>query len=225
MRELLSNINIQVNDCTFIKQPDTSALGLRIISGSIDLIDELGFDAFTFRKLGLAIGSPEASIYRYFESKHKLLLYLASWYWGWMEYRLVFGLANIESPEERLKRAIKILTEQVEEDSSFTHINEVKLNRIVISESSKAYLTKEVDEENKEGAYAGYKKLVARVSDVVLEIKDNYKYPHMLISTVIEGAHLQRYFAEHLPRLTDSLKGEDSIKEFYTDLVFKTISK
>ena len=45
----------------------------------------------------------------------------------------------------------------------------------------------------------------------------------MLLSTVIEGSHMQRYFAAHLPRLTDAVKGEDSIEEFYKEMVFKTI--
>lgn len=225
MQHILSKLNINVNENIFIKSPETSDLGKRIVTTGIDMIDKVGFECFTFRKLGQQIGSTEASIYRYFENKHKLLLYLTSWYWGWMEYRLVFTLANIESPEERLTRALALLTEEVVEDSSFTHINEVKLNRIVISESSKAYLTKEVDQENKEGAFAGYKQLVARISEIILEINPTYKYPHMLLSTAIEGAHLQRFFAQHLPRLTDAVEGEDSIKQFYTDMVFDTIKK
>ena len=196
-----------------------------LLQGSIDMIDAVGFESFTFRKLGQQINSTEASIYRYFENKHKLLLYLTSWYWGWMEYRLVFNIANIQSPKDRLVKAIQTLTEQIEEDNSFTHINKSKLYRILISEASKSYLTKEVDAENKEGVFAGYKKLVARVSDIILEINPDYKYPHMLISTVIEGAHHQRYFAEHLPRLTDIVKGEDSITEFYKDVVLKAIEQ
>jgi hypothetical protein len=106
---------------------------------------------------------------------------------------------------------------------SITHINEEKLYRIVVAESPKAYLTKEVDQENKEGLFTGYKQLVDRVSEIILEINPVFKYPHMLISTVIEGAHHQRYFADHLPRLTDVVEGEDSITEFYKDMVFKTI--
>jgi hypothetical protein len=45
----------------------------------------------------------------------------------------------------------------------------------------------------------------------------------MLISTMIEGAHNQRFFAEHLPRLTDVIKGEDSVTQFYLDMVTKSI--
>ncbi|HEY9081868.1 MAG TPA: helix-turn-helix domain-containing protein [Vicingaceae bacterium] len=225
MKQLLSSINIKVNQNIYLKNPESSELGKKIITGSIDLINEVGFEAFTFKKLGQAIGSTEASIYRYFESKHKLLLYLNCWYWSWTEYKMMFGLANISSPEERLRKAILLLTQEVSEDNSFMHINELKLNQIVISESSKTYLTKEVDQDNKLGAYAVQKQLVQRVSDIILEINPRYKYPHMLISTVIEGAHLQRYFAEHLPRLTDTSDKDDYITAFYIELVFKAIEK
>lgn len=223
MEGILKNVSIQVNDCIYLKNPDSSDLGKKIINGSIDLIDQIGFDTFTFRKLALEISSTEASIYRYFESKHKLLLYLTSWYWVWMEYRLVLGTANIESAKDRLEKAIRLLTELSIEENEVLQINVTKLNRIVISESSKAYLTKEVDTENQEGVFLGYKQLVARVSDIIKEINPGYKYPNMLVSTVMEGAHHQRFFAQHLPRLTNVIKGEDSISKFYIDLVFHAI--
>ena len=215
--ELLSNIVIEVNEKIYLRNPESSELGKRIIAGSIDLIDEIGFEAFTFKKLGFAINSPEASIYRYFESKHKLLLYLIARYWNWMEYKLVFKLANIESPVDRLEKALSLLTEKA------SMPDEVKLYRIVISEASKVFLTREVDIENQAGVFAGYKRLVGRVSDIVSEINPDYKYPHMLISTVVEGARHERFFALHLPRLTDQVKGEDSISEFFREIVFNTI--
>ena len=45
------------------------------------------------------------------------------------------------------------------------------------------------------------------------------------MTTVIEGALHQRFFAKHLPRLTDCLDGEDSIVKFYQELVIKEITK
>ena len=224
MERLLSKISIEVNDKIYIKDPESSDLGKRILAGSINMIEDMGFEQFTFRKLAQQIDSTEASVYRYFENKHKLLLYLTSWYWGWMEYKLVFTTINVDCPQDRLKKAITLLTQEVKEDNTFTHIDEVKLNRIVISESSKAYMTKEVDQENKKGVFAGFKSLVQRVSEIILEINPNFKYPHMLVSTVIEGAHHQRFFAEHLPRLTDVVEGEDAISSFYRDMVLCTIS-
>lgn len=223
MDHFLSSISINANSSTFLKNPESSELGKRIIANSIELIEEIGFEQFTFQKLARQTGSTEASVYRYFENKHKLLLYLTSWYWAWLEYYLILKTANIDSAHEKLKRTICLLTRPMDEDMNFAHINETKLHRIIISESSKAYLTKAVDQENREGVFAGYKNLVARVSQVILEINPGYKYPHMLVSTIIEGAHHQRFFAEHLKRLTDVVEGEDAITEFYLQTAFNAV--
>ena len=63
-----------------------------------------------------------------------------------------------------------------------------------------------------------------RISDIVLEINPDYAFPHMLISTVIEGAHHQRYFSKHLPALTNVEEGQNTIEKFYRDMVFKAIN-
>ncbi len=223
MHRLISNIQIKVNENIFLKDPSSSNLGQRIISGGLDLTLEIGFEDLTFKKLAKKIDSTEASIYRYFENKHKLLLYLVNWYWVWTEYRLVFSLANITSPKERLIKAVHILTSPVSDEWKLPHMDTVKLNKIVLSESSKVYLTREVDNENKGGVFSAYKRVVGRVSDIITEINPAYKYPHMLISTAIEGAHHQRFFSEHLPRLTDNVDGEDAVVEFYKDMILKAI--
>ncbi|MDG2491792.1 MAG: TetR/AcrR family transcriptional regulator [Flavobacteriaceae bacterium] len=217
------HLQIMISPELYTKNPDSSDLGKKIVSKSISMIDDLGFENFTFKKLGIEIGSNESSIYRYFESKHALLIYLINWYWSWIEYKIVFATLNINSPIEKLEKAIKILTEEVVEDNSFSYINEVILTKIIISESSKAYHTKEVDKENEKGFYKTYKNVVERVSSLVLEINPTFDYPHMLVSTVIEGAHHQRYFSKHLPSLTDFEEGKNNIACFYNDLVFKLI--
>jgi len=214
------NIQIEISSELYSKDPDSSELGRKIISKSIELINEVGFEVFTFKKLGHLINSPESSVYRYFENKHSLLIYLTSWYWTWTEYRLVFATTNIESPEERLKRSIDILTMPVLIDNSISYVDEVVLSEIIFSESLKAYHTKNVDEENKKGCFKAYKSVVKRVGDIVLEISPKFEFPRMLISTVIEGAHQQKYFAEHLPTLTDTTKDKNTISKFYTELVF-----
>ena len=100
MKDVLSTIRIQVNEKIYVKDPETSTLGRKIIQESILLIDEIGFDNFTFKKLGIKINSNESSIYRYFENKHKLLLYLSSWYWSWIEYKLFFATTNVDDSIE-----------------------------------------------------------------------------------------------------------------------------
>ena len=127
MDDLLGKITITIDPGVFLKDPESSELGKKIVSGSIDLIDRLGFEEFTFRKLSQEIESTEASIYRYFVNKHYLLSYLNMWYWGWQEYKLTLAMINVEHAEERLKRAITLITRPIEEDSRFLQINEVKL--------------------------------------------------------------------------------------------------
>ena len=218
-------IHIDVSSETYLKDPSASELGRMIVSNSIELIDELGFEAFTFKKLGNKIGSPESSIYRYFESKHMLLIYLTYWYWSSIEYKLVFAITNLKSPKEKLEKALKVLIESDDEDSLYSHINESILDRVIINEGLKTYYIKEVDEENAKGFFKAYKRVVQRISEIVLEINPSFDYPHMLISTIIEGAHQQKYFAEHLPSLTDVQQGQDTILNFYRQLVFKVITK
>lgn len=223
MDKLISNFKITINESLYLKEPSSSELGKKIIHNSIDLIHEIGFESFTFRKLGQKINSPEASIYRYFESKNQLLLYITSWYWAWMEYRLVLETANIESPEKRLEIGISLITNNRTIKIHIDEIDIYKLNRIVTSESSKSYLTKDVDKANKEGAYLNYKNFVQRIANIIKEINGQYKFPNMLVSTIIEGAHLQDFFAEHLPRLTNKQKDKNYITTFYTQLAFQSI--
>ncbi|MFC2126777.1 TetR/AcrR family transcriptional regulator [Bacteroidota bacterium] len=213
-------IQIEINPELYSKNPDSSELGRNIISNSISMINEIGFETFTFKKLGKAINSPESSIYRYFKNKQMLLVYLSSWYWTWTEYRVVFATTNITSPEERLDKAIDLLTQPVLIDDDISYVNEVMLSEIIFSESIKAYHTKNVDKQNSKGCFKAYKSVVKRVGDIVLEIAPNFKYPHMLISTIIEGAHQQKYFSEHLPALTDITEDKNAITKFYKELVF-----
>lgn len=217
-------IQISIDASLYLRDPETTDLGRNIVSTSIEMIDELGFESFTFKKLGVRIGSNESSIYRYFESKHSLLVYLISWYWSWVEYKLAFSTTNVIDPYTRLRTSLKIITESVTQDTSISFVNEVLLHRIIIAESSKAYHTKDIDTENEKGYYKTYKRVVQRISDVVTEICPTYEYPQMLISTVIEGSHHQRYFSQHLPALTNVCKGKNNIVDFYSELVFKALN-
>lgn len=207
---------------TYLKDPLSSELGQNIIIESVDLIDELGFEEFTFKKLASRLSSTEATIYRYFENKHKLLIYLTSWYWCWIEYQLALKNSNIFSPVERLMNAIKILCQS---DSPINNmINMKKLFNIICQESSKSYMIKNVDDLNKSGLFYNYKKIVSHLSEIVSEINPDYKYPHMLVSTVIEGIHHQKYFAHHLPSLTDKSDSEDYICDFYSQMTMSSIT-
>nr|WP_199000055.1 TetR/AcrR family transcriptional regulator [Flavobacterium sp. ASV13] len=217
MEIILSNIKMQVNEKIYVKDPETSALGKKIVEQSILLIDEIGFDNFTFKKLGEKIGSNESSIYRYFENKHKLLVYLSSWYWSWIEYKLVFNTANIIDKKEKLKKAITIVTEKVSDDLFTDHINEAILNKIIIAEFTKTLHTKEVDQENKEGFFLIYKRLINRIVAIVKEVNPDYPFAKSLVSTIVEGSLHQHFLTDHLKTITDCNESVTTT-QFYLNL-------
>lgn len=219
-------VALQLDEKLFVKDPASSELGESIIEHAILMLDELGYEAFTFRKLAERIGTTEASVYRYFRNKHRLLLYLTAWYWSWMEYRLQLATANVAPAEERLRRALREVTQRITKDEATPRIDEAALYRVVVAESSKAYLHADVDAENHEGMFRSYKRLCRMVADLIREVNPAYPYPVALVSTVIESSHLQKYFARHLPSLTEVTSGDadESTTGFLTDLVFRAIN-
>lgn len=216
-----------MNEALFLRNPEGSELGRNILKHSIPLIYKFGFEAFTFKKLAEEIGTTEAGIYRYFENKHKLLVYLTAWYWGWLEFQIVFQTNNISDPSVRLKRIIGLLASAVEDDEQSEYIDERLLHEIIIAEGSKAYLTKQVGEDNKQQFFKPYKDLCAVIGNVISECNPKYKYPRSLASTIIEMAHFQTFFMNHLPSLTDFGKKKEvtDIIAFLNDLVFSSLKK
>lgn len=224
MDTILANLKIQVNEKLYVKDPETSDLGKKIIQKSILLIDEIGLEHFTFKKLGERINSNESSIYRYFENKHKLVMYLCSWYWGWMEYKLVLSTNNISNPEEKLEKAIIVLTEKITDNPKTAHINESILNKIIISEFNKALYTKEVDDDNKEGYFSIYIQIINRLVDLIKSVNTDYPFAKSLASTVIEGSLHQHFLNSHIKNITDCCDSI-SVTTFYLDLVNSTLKK
>jgi len=206
-------IQIKLNERLYLRDPQDTSLGKRIIKHSILLLDEIGFEAFNFKKLAKHMESTEASIYRYFENKHLLLIYLVSWYWEWVSYLIDINTMNIEDPKRRLKIIIENFVYASKDNPSIDYVNESVLHRLIISEGSKAYHTKAVDKENTEGFFLNYKALTRKVSNVISEIKPNFPYPHALASNLFEMANNHIYFAQHLPRLTDVTVEDENFDE------------
>lgn len=223
----MNSILLQPSNKLYLKDPQSTDLGKKIILHSIELISQLGFEAFTFKKLSKEIESTEASVYRYFENKHRLLVYLLAWYWEWLDYKIRFETHFIEDPTEKLDKILMIITEQKCPDDTFPEINETALNQIVISESDKTYLTKHVDADNKQGIFKGYESLCREISELIETINPNFGYSSALISTALEAAHHQIFFAEHLPSLTEVSQYDDPYEanyQFLRTMIFNTIN-
>ena len=199
-----TTLRIELNEKLYLRDPQGTALGRRLVAESVLLIDAIGFEQFTFKKLAQRIDSTEASLYRYFENKHKLLVYLVSWHWAWLRYQIRYHTHNVSDAKARLRLILGILTQAHRDDPGTAELDESALYRIVVSEASKAYLTKDVDEDNHAGLFREYKQLAAGIVAVVQELNPSYAYPHALVSTLLEAARKQLFFAQHLPSLTDA---------------------
>ncbi|MDB4032045.1 TetR/AcrR family transcriptional regulator, partial [Flavobacteriaceae bacterium] len=222
MDQLLSTFKITIPEGVFIKDPETSVLGKNIITQGMELIHEMGFDGFTFKKLGTHIGSNESSIYRYFENKHKFLLYLSSWYWAWVEYNLVMETHSITDPKEKIIQAVTVLTRKVDNDSSNTPINLVLIHKIMISEFSKSFLTKSVDQENEQGLFVAYKRVHSRLQGFIKVANPSYNFSASLANTILAGVLQQYYYKDHFPSLTDCSDINEPFN-YYINLIYKTL--
>lgn len=219
-------IRIRMNDKLFLRNPEDSVLGRKIIKQGAFLINKIGFEEFTFKKLSQEIGTTEASIYRYFENKHKLLLYFFSWYWSYLEYRVVFATQNITDSESKLKSMIRILVAEPEEkEGDMDLLSGLDLYKLIQWEGSKAYLTRQVNKDNKDRLFKPYKDLCELFASMIKEHAPKYKYPHSLASTIIEMAHMQKFFSTNLPSLTDFLKDKEAKKliSFLESLLFNAL--
>lgn len=220
-------VNMIVNSNLCLKDPIQTELGRKMIQHSILMIDEIGIDQFTFKKLARKINSTEPSIYRYFENKHLLFVYLINWYWEWMKVRIDLQTMNIDDPMKKLNKVIGIIVDSSKRNTETPYVNEDALHRIVVREGIKAYHSINIDEDNKGGFFLAYKSLCQQIADILMEVHPGIKYPRSVASMLIETANNNIYFSQHLPRLTD-IRGEgealnQEVIEFISYLVSKLV--
>jgi AcrR family transcriptional regulator len=217
-------IELSINEKLFQRNPQHTVLGKKILEYSIIMIDEMGLECFNFRKLAERIDSTEASIYRYFENKHLLLVYLVNWHWEWMKFRIDMKAMHVEDPKEKLKIAISCMAATAKRSLKVNFIDEEALHRIVIVEGTKAYHHKNVDDQNRDGFFVSYKSLSEYVADLILLNSPSFPYPRALASNLLEMANNHTYFAQHLPRLTEVQKEGDVLKQVESLLRYFTWS-
>ena len=220
------DFKVKMNEKLYLRNPDGTEIGKQIIKMGVTMISDLGYEQFTFKKLAMEIGTTEATVYRYFENKHKLLIYIIDWYWAFIEFQVIFQLNNITSPAEKIKKLIDILVWEDNAKSVFSELDQQTLYYIAIAEGSKTYLSKEVDNHNKEFFFKPYKDLCGRIALLFKEYNPKYKYPSSLASTLVETAHMQYYFMHHLPKLGDysKKKSPKEIEVYLEHLVFGVLN-
>ena len=216
------DFKIRLNNKLYLKDPEGSEIGQMIVKNSIELINEIGYENFTFKKLAMTIPTTEATVYRYFENKHKLLIYLVDWYWAFIRYLVLFNINNLKTAEEKIKKIIDLLVWEDNSESYSAEYDQKALYYIAISEGSKTYFSKDVDANNKEMLFTPYKELCELIATTFQEYNPKYKYCKSLASSVIETSHFQYYFMHHLPRLCDFSEEKDpkQIESFLENLIF-----
>lgn len=209
----LINITVDINKNIFLRDPLETSLGKKIIEHSIILMNEIGFEEFNFKKLANEMNSTEASIYRYFENKYRLLSYLVSWYWDLMHFMVLLDIRNLKDSKEKLTTAINTLVYALDDNNTPDYLDQAKLHMLVVENATKVYHNKKVDDLNKIGFYANYKKLVKTLSNIILEIDSKFKYPVSIATNIIEMSLNNEYYISHLPGLTDKSMQPKNAKE------------
>lgn len=216
---------IRVNNNLFSRDPYSSELGKKIVTHSVKLIDELGFEAFTFKKLAEDIGTTEAGIYRYFSNKHRLLTYLVNWYWTWLGYQITFVTNNLDDPVQKIHKIISLLVLKSDQDYIYDKLDVKKLSEIVNVEGVKSFLTKQVGEDNQARFFKPYKDLCGIIASIMSEINPDYAFPRSLSSTLLEMSHFQKFYMQNLPSLTDfgNQPDEKHVVAFLEDMILRTL--
>jgi AcrR family transcriptional regulator len=218
-------INFQLSPKLYLKNPEESELGKNIVAKGIEMIYELGYEKFTFKKLAQEIPSTEATIYRYFENKHKFLNYVVDIYWSALAFYIEVSLKNINAPKEKLKIIIDLLVWEDNNETLISNYDLKKLFYIVVEEGSKTYLSKDVEMLNKDMIYKPYKDLNALIANVIKENNPTYTYAESLASMLIESSHSQYFFMQHLPRLSSFSKEKNPklLESFLLEMVLKVL--
>jgi AcrR family transcriptional regulator len=220
MDRILPMLSIRVSDRLFLKDPESSALGRNILTTSVQIIDEIGMERFTFKKLANTLQTTESSVYRYFENKHMLLLYMSTWYWSWLETYMVFRTANLTDPKDKLRIMISILCKDDWENKVMNSMNLNLLKRIVVSESPKAYMAKQTGNLPLDEIFRGFEQLCLRFEELFRVINPEFRHTRRLSSTMIEGVLQQTFYVTYLTSFSsiEENQKDDSISLFFYDM-------
>ena len=214
----------KINEKLFLKNPEEHILGRKIINQGLLLINKLGYEQFTFKKLASEIHTTEAGIYRYFENKHRLLIYLIALYWNIIDEKVQVISQTDQEPEKILEEILHVLVMNSNYDLDSWDMEE-ELHKLIIWEGAKTYHTRNVNDDNQNQLFKPYKDLCARISNIIIALNPHYPFPHSLVSSIIEISHAQKYFREHLPSLTDfnETKKDEQLISFLKTVLFGSI--
>lgn len=219
-------LKIALNEALYLRNPVENETGRNILVAGAQLMDDLGLEEFTFRKLAAQIRCTEANIYHYFKNKQRLLLYFTDLYWSWLDQQLYLMSLEQRDPVQQLDEAILLLTTFPERTLQPSIVPATVLRRIVIADGHKTYFTKQVDDDNQLMLFKPFKDLCRRIVDMIHAIQPGYAFAHSLATTVIEMSHTLNFYKDHLPALTDFGRAPSShpVHQFIQNLCYATLS-
>ena len=163
-----------------------------MLAGGLELINELGLEAFTFRKLAARIGSTEVSLYKYFPNKHRLLQYYFQLYWLWLRRLCGREVERSDDAQDALRRSVEAICGVWPRQTPPLQLDPHALRRLVIEEGMKSYLHKQVDADNARRLFAPYKDLSAFLAERLTACRRDVPMPRSFATTVIEMAQIGR---------------------------------
>ena len=203
-----------------LRDPSASAVGTRILTEGLVLMNDLGLEAFTFKKLADRAGCTEVTVYNYFHNKHRLLQYYFQLYWLWLDTHCQQEGRMLKDPMERVRGDIRALCGLWPKDVLAAQLDPFILRALVIVEGSKSFMHRNVDEDNKLKLFKPYKDLCAHIASELKACDKSCKQPRSFATTLIEMAHSLEFAMHHLPALTELSKRRDNrqLSEFLSEL-------
>lgn len=199
-------------DPGLVLRDTTSAMGVRIVHEGLDLLNELGLEAFTFKKLAEHIGCTEVTVYHYFANKQRLLQYYFQVYWLWLGTHCRQEGRALKDPLERLHGDIEVLCGLWPKDALAGRLDPADLRELVINEGSKSFMHKNVDSDNELKLFKPYKDLCAHIASELKACSPKMKSPRSFATTLVEMSHSLEFAMHHLPALTELSTRKDPRK-------------
>lgn len=219
----MSSVQLRPDPELRLRDPERTELGRAMLSGGLGLMNEIGLEAFTFRKLAASIGSTEVTLYRYFPNKQRLLQYYFQLYWLWLRQLCGREVERARDPLDALRRSIDAICGIWPKDAPDLQLDAHALRLLVIEEGMKSYLHKQVDADNARRLFAPYKELSAFLAGRLTACRRGVPMPRSFATTVIEMAHSLPFAMEHLPSLTE-LSSRKDLRQLSRHLLHRTVT-
>lgn len=208
----MSKYSFSLSSDLYLKDPLSSDKGKAILRESAPLIVQMGLEAFTAKKLAESADITEATVYKYFANKQKLLQYYFQLYWTWLEQQIKVFTAVEEDPYLRLIRSVRILSEMPAVAADPGQVSKEVLRQLVVQEGAKAYHHIKVDADNDMKLFAPYKSVTKLLAEMILAVDKEQPYPYSTATTLLEMSHSLEFYRDHLPSLTDFPRDQDQAK-------------